>query len=57
MDSKQNKGVPIVKWKQLWWLWCGEQGVNQKIISHPKMIELVGKTPKMNDKWEADKQW
>jgi hypothetical protein len=36
MDSKHNKCVPIVGWRQLWWLWCGVHGVNQKIISHPK---------------------
>ncbi len=36
MDSKHNKCVPIVGWRQSWWLWCGAQGANQKIQSHPK---------------------
>ncbi len=31
MDSKHNKCVPIVGW-----LWCGAQGVNQKIQAYPK---------------------
>jgi hypothetical protein len=55
MDSKHNKCVPIVGWKQLWWLWCGVQGVIKRLYHIPNMIELVGKTPKTNDKWETHK--
>ncbi len=36
MDFKHNKCVPIVGWRQLGWLWCDVQGVNQNIRSHPK---------------------
>jgi hypothetical protein len=36
MDSKHNKCVPIVGWRQSSWLWFGVQGVNQKIQSYPK---------------------
>jgi len=28
MDSKHNKCVSIVEWRQSRWLWCGAQGVN-----------------------------
>jgi hypothetical protein len=52
MDSKHSKCAPIVRWKKSRWLCCGAQGVNQKICI-PNMIELMGKTPKMNDKRKA----
>jgi hypothetical protein len=36
MDCKHNKCPPIVEWRQLGWLCCGAQSVNQKIQLHPK---------------------
>jgi hypothetical protein len=36
MDSNHSKCVPIIMWKQLRWLWCGVQNVNQNIRLHPK---------------------
>jgi len=36
MDSKHSKCVPIVGWRQSGWLWCGVQGADQNIQSHPK---------------------
>jgi hypothetical protein len=36
MDSKHKKCAPIVGWRWSWWLWCGAQGANRKIWSHPK---------------------
>jgi len=36
MDSKHNKCVPIVGWKQSKWLLCVVKGANQKIQLHPK---------------------
>ncbi len=57
MDSKHNKYVPIIRWKQLRWLWCGAQGVNQKIQLHPKHDWIGRENTKKDDKWEAHKQW
>jgi hypothetical protein len=31
MDSKHNKCVLVVGWRQLGWSWCVAQGANQKI--------------------------
>jgi hypothetical protein len=53
MDSKHSKCDPIVKWKQLGWLWCGAQGANQKIWSHPKH-DWVGRED-TKDKWQSEK--
>jgi hypothetical protein len=36
MKFVMSKCAPIVRWRQSKWLWCGAQGVNQKIKSHPK---------------------
>jgi hypothetical protein len=51
MDSKHGKFVPIVKWKQSWWLW--HKVWIERFDYIPNTIELVGKSPKMNDKWEV----
>ncbi len=40
MNYKHSKCVPIVRWRQLGWLWCGVQGVNRKIRSHPKHDQI-----------------
>jgi hypothetical protein len=47
MDSKHNKCVPIVGW-----LWCGAQGVNKKIQSHPTRLNWWGR----HQRWMRSKK-
>jgi hypothetical protein len=58
MDSKHNKCVPIVKWKQLRWLWCGVvcKVRIERFDRIPSTIELARKSLKMDDKQETCKQ-
>ncbi len=55
MDSKHNKCVPIIKWRQSTWLWCVVQGANRKIQLHSKH-DWVGEED-IEDKWPAKNRY